>query len=135
MNDEVLEGGCLCGQVRYRAQGPVEGVAHCHCGMCRRASGAAALTWFWLPHARFKLTQGTLRIYRSSPRGKRSFCGRCGTPLTFQSLENPAEIDITLGSLDHPERLRAQRHVWTASRLPWLHLDEDLPDFPADGPG
>ena len=42
-------------------------------------------------------------------------------------IRSGARIDVTVATLDHPERVRANRHIWTSSRLPWLHLDEDLP--------
>jgi hypothetical protein len=45
----------------------------------------------------------------------------------FTSL-SPDSLDITVASLDHPERAPATRHIWTTSRLPWLHLDEGLPE-------
>ncbi|MNW67733.1 hypothetical protein D3C74_463660 [compost metagenome] len=40
---------------------------------------------------------------------------------------SPETIDITITTLDKPELARPQRHIWTSSRLPWLHLDEHLP--------
>ena len=42
---EAIEGGCLCGAVRYRAFWPAYGITHCHCQTCRRASGAPFVTW------------------------------------------------------------------------------------------
>ncbi|MCH8962083.1 MAG: protein kinase, partial [Bacteroidetes bacterium] len=47
----------------------------------------------------------------------------------------PDDIDVTLGTLDHPERHPAGRHVWVADKLPWLHLDEALPAHQAGTPG
>ena len=45
MSGAILAGGCLCGAVRYEIDGAGGGVSHCHCGMCRKASGAAFVTW------------------------------------------------------------------------------------------
>ena len=75
----VYEGGCLCGAVRYRIDGPVEAGAHCHCVMCRRAAGAPVVTWITAPVDRFNLTRGELKTYRSSEHGERRFCAACGT--------------------------------------------------------
>jgi hypothetical protein len=44
-------------------------------------------------------------------------------------------MDITLGTLDHPERYPADRHIWVSSKVPWLHLDESLPMHEAGTPG
>ncbi len=129
------DGGCLCGAIRYRLTGPIESVAHCHCGMCRRASGAPVVTWLTVPAARFTVTKGEPARWKSSAHAERTFCPSCGAQITFWSTRYPDEIDVTLGTLDHPERYPAARHVWVADKLPWLHLDEALPAHQAGTPG
>jgi len=124
---EIHEGGCLCGGLRYRVTGPIDEVNHCHCTMCRRWSGAVAVTWFTVAPARFEVIRGELASYHSSDHGERLYCPACASQIAFRSSKRPDDIDVTLGSLDHPERYPAKRHVFTANRLPWLHLDEDLP--------
>jgi hypothetical protein len=122
-----LEGGCLCGAVRYRVTGKPYHLTHCHCRMCRRASGAPFVTWFSVKSDEFQLLRGEPARFVSSPRAARSFCPLCGTQLTFQLLRNTAEIDITLCSLDQPEVLQPEDHTWTSSRLPWIQLADGLP--------
>ena len=121
------EGGCLCGAIRYRVDGPIESVSHCHCAMCRRSSGALVVTWFTVARGRFALTAGELARWSSSENAERTFCPSCGAQITFWSTRHTDEIDVTLGSLDHPERHPADRHVWVESKVPWLRLDEALP--------
>ncbi len=121
------EGGCLCGAIRYRITGPIESVVHCHCGMCRRASGAPVVTWLTVAAKRFQVTQGAPARRKSSENAERTFCPDCGAQITFNSTRYPDEVDVTLGTLDRPERHPAKRHIWISSRLPWLHLDESLP--------
>ncbi|MFQ6018380.1 MAG: GFA family protein [Kiloniellaceae bacterium] len=132
---ESHAGGCLCGRIRYRVTGPIESVVHCHCGMCRRATGAAVVTWITVPVARFAITKGEPATYRSSDHGRRSYCPSCGAQIAFNSTHAPDDVDVTLGTLDHPEDHPADRHVWTSSRLPWLELDPDLPAHAAFTPG
>ncbi len=120
-------GGCLCGRIRYRIAAAIDSVAHCHCAMCRRSAGAVVVTWVSVPVERFDFVKGEPAVYKSSEHGSRSFCPGCGTLLTFFSTHAPDDVDVTLGSLDHPEDHPADRHIWTASRLPWLALDGDLP--------
>lgn len=124
-----IEGGCLCGAVRYEVDGAgiTHGPGHCHCAMCRRASGAVALTWFTCSPEAFRVTKGEMKRYRSSPHARRGFCGDCGTPIAFMPGDPPTEIDVALGSLDDPAAMPADRHIWALSRLPWLRLDEHLP--------
>ena len=124
---ETHDGGCLCGAVRYRIGGPIESVVHCHCVMCRRASGAPVATWITVPDRALTVTKGTPAIYRSSDHGQRGFCAACGGQLTFRSARRPGEVDVTLGTLDDPGGLAAQYHIWTSSRLPAIHIDEHLP--------
>jgi len=45
MSADEITGGCLCGDVSFHASGPRHRVAHCHCGMCRRAVGAVVATF------------------------------------------------------------------------------------------
>ena len=133
---EAHEGGCLCGQVRFRIRGPIESVVHCHCTLCRRWSGAVAVTWLTVPNDRFALAKGEFATYRSSDHGERLSCPACASQIAFRSSKRPDEIDVTLGSLDTPQDHPAKHHSHTASRLPWLHLDDELPAYeavPQDG--
>ena len=124
---ETPKGGCLCGALRYRIDGPIDHAVHCHCTMCRRWSGAVAVTWFTVPLSQFEITTGQLAAYKSSDHGERRFCPTCATQVAFWSSKRPDEIDVTIGTLDHPEKYPAKRHVFAANRLPWVHLDEQLP--------
>ena len=124
---ETHDGGCLCGAVRYRIEGPIQSVVHCHCQMCRRSSGAPVSTWITVPVEAFKVTKGAPATYHSSDHGRRGFCPTCGGQLTFFSTERPEELDVTLGTLDDPAGLTAQYHIWTSSRLPAFRIDEHVP--------
>ena len=130
----VGRGGCFCGAIRYRISGAVLDVAHCHCGICRRTSGAPFVTWATVPSGSFAITSGAPAELRSTPRARRGFCGACGTALTFQRTDESAWIDVTVGSLDAPEGLVPARHIWTANQLAWLHIDDDLPRHPEGSP-
>ena len=114
MADEIIhEGGCLCGQVRYRITGPIESVAHCHCSMCRRASGAPVVTWASVPIEAFAFTRGEPAIYKSSDHAERHFCAGCGAQLTFSSSRGGGDVDVTLGTLDHAEDHATASGSWT----------------------
>ena len=97
-------GGCLCGRTRYAITKPPRHVSHCHCSMCRRANGAVAVTWVSLDADGFTFTSGQPTVYQSSCDAKRTFCASCGSQLTFWSKCKPDEIDVSLGTLDEPER-------------------------------
>jgi hypothetical protein len=118
--------------VRYRIDAAVGAAAHCHCTMCRRASGAVAVTWFTIAPAAFALTAGEFATWRFSAKGERGFCPDCGCQITFRHDDAPGELDVTLATLDDAADHPAARHIWTDSRLPWLTLDPRLPASPRE---
>jgi len=124
-----IEGGCLCGAIRYRAWGNAYGITHCHCQTCRRASGAPFVTWAGFDADKFTFTRGQPASYASSSHVRRTFCNRCGTALTYRRSDSPDSVDVTLGSLDTPEDLQPEDHTWTESRLSWIALCDQLPTY------
>jgi len=119
----VLEGGCLCGTIRYRVSGTPRYSAICHCRSCRRASSAPSVAWQTYERRCFELLAGQPRAFRSSAGVERTFCDSCGSPLTYTTHERPDHIDITSVSLDQPEQARPDREVFTAERLSWQPVD------------
>ncbi len=127
------DGGCLCGAVRYRAEGAPLRVLHCHCQMCRKAGGAPFVTWAVFPRRAVRFVRGDPGLYRSSPIAVRRYCRDCGSALTWEGDGSPDSIDLTVGSFDHPDRLPAPvEHLWTEAQIPWLHLADDLPRHPRE---
>ena len=124
---EVLEGGCLCGAVRYRTDGTPTHITHCHCSLCRRAAGVAFLSWFTVPAASFSFVRGAPARFASSEKAVRQFCSGCGTQLTFQFNATPDSIDVTLCSLDDPDCLQPEDHIYTSTRLRCIALADGLP--------
>lgn len=122
-----LSGGCLCGAVRLRAGAEPRWVVHCHCGMCRRQSGAAFTTWLTLDAGALAFERGAPTWYRSSPAAERGFCARCGSTLTFRYDASPELVDLAIGALDDPARIRATHHIWCESALPWALPEDGLP--------
>lgn len=123
-------GGCLCGAVRYRVSGAPLWVAHCHCQSCRKASGAPVLTFAGFHADRYEITGSEPVRYPSSPGVTRAFCGRCGTPLSYEAERYAGEVHVTISSLDRPEDFPPQGHVWTEDRIPWFETADDLPRHP-----
>jgi hypothetical protein len=126
MGTETLTGGCLCGALRYRAEGPPKWAAHCHCASCRRATGAPMTTYAGFERERFTWLAGRPARFHSSPGVTRTFCGRCGSSLTYEGERWPGEVHVLAATLDHPERITPKGHAFVEERLPWLHL-ADLP--------
>lgn len=95
--------------------------------MCRRAHGAAYVTWFGAARERFKVTSGesTLVRFHSSDHGVRSFCGRCGSTLFCELDERPGEVDVVLANLEEPLDRRVQMHVFFSDRASWANVGCD----------
>ena len=127
--NQPIEGGCLCGTVRYRAWGKAYGITHCHCQTCRRAGGAPFVTWAGFDRDKFTFTRGEPASYASSRHVLRTFCRQCGTPLTYRRLDLPDSVDVTLGSMDDPEMLKPEDHTWTERQLSWILLSDGLPAY------
>jgi hypothetical protein len=122
-----LTGGCLCGAIRYEAEGALSHETLCHCETCRRATGAPAVAWFTVPRGRFAFTQGSPTSFASSAEVLRRFCATCGTALTFESTLHPDETDVTTASLDQPNLTPPQDHSWSCSAVGWFWNLHKLP--------
>lgn len=124
-----LQGGCLCGAVRYEADVEPGRTTHCHCVHCRRSSGAPLVTWTQVPTDRFRWVAGEPGRYASRAGVERTFCRGCGTQLTFVDSEDDNILDITAGSLDDPDRLQPEDHVWCDRRIRWMPDADGLPRY------
>ena len=122
----AITGGCLCGEVRYRARSDALWVAHCHCRWCQQASGAAFLTYLGFRTEDLEWVEGAPTIYKSSAEVERGFCARCGSTLTF-ARPGRGEIGVFAGGLDDAHDLKAAFHMFTDHQFAWLHLDDGLP--------
>ena len=127
-----LQGGCLCGAVRYQITtgAGVEGSdlagTYCHCSMCRRASGGRYAMLFDNPRSALSWTKGAPTIYQSSPVAKRGFRRACGSPLFYEG-DTEAVRSMTAGSLDESSIFRPDHHYGIESRLPWANCGRNLP--------
>jgi hypothetical protein len=129
-----FEGGCLCGRVRYRSERRPLDSGYCHCRICQRSTGAPVLAWAAFPVEAFVYIGTTPSIYRSSARGQREFCAECGTQIAFREFSDGGTVDVNFVTLDDPERLEPQYHIWTRSRLRWFDTADQLPRYDGEGP-
>ena len=125
----MIEGGCLCGAIRYRIAEPPRRTTSCHCLHCRRASAAPFVTWMEFPSSAFTLLSGSPSRYESRPRVTREFCGACGTQLIYRHADEPETIDVTACSLDDADWVRPDDHVWCDRMLPWVKVADGLPRY------
>lgn len=125
----MLTGGCYCKAIKYRVSGRIFNSTLCHCDICQKTTGAPCLAWFSVASANFVLLTGTPTSFRSSAHATRTFCGQCGTQLTFVDDATPADTDVSIGSLDAPDQVAPHDHTFTSGKLAWLKLADGLPEF------
>lgn len=125
----MLTGGCYCGAIKYAASNDTINQANCHCEMCRGTTGAPCVAWFTVPASRFHFLSGHPTHFRSSQHATRTFCPTCGTQLTFIDDAYADEIDITTCSLDNPNLVPPQSHIYIRSQVNWLKLADSLPRY------
>jgi hypothetical protein len=108
---DLVEGGCLCGALRFTATGQPYRVGICHCMDCRKNHGALFHASAIFPETAVTIS-GEARSYRD-----RSFCPTCGSPVYAHIGD---EIGINLGCLDEPSKFRPTYELWTIRREDWL---------------
>jgi hypothetical protein len=125
----MATGRCHCGAISYSVSGEPAHHALCHCGDCRRSSGAPMVGWIAFPEDALAVT-GEPAVYQSSPMATREFCGACGTGLFYRNPEVlPGIVDIQSTTLDDPEAYPPQIQIQVADRLEWVKSAADLPEF------
>lgn len=127
-----IEGGCLCGSVRYSADVEPGFVAVCHCTDCQRFTGSAFVTVVAIAACAFTLT-GVLKTFtKKGDTGKsisRRFCPECGSGIVNEVDALPGMAMVHAGSLDDRSWLKPQSQIFCDSAQPWVHLGGELPSF------
>jgi len=133
MSDDGCEsrsGGCLCGGVRYRIDGPCRDIICCHCENCRRTHGHIA-AYTAIDRAQLTLlSDATLQWYHdASPDTYRGFCNRCGASLFWEIRDGRQRLSVAAGSLDDASGLQTVGHVHVEEAGQYYRIDDGLPQF------
>ena len=130
-----LQGGCLCGAMRYEIDGPLTHVDNCHCSMCRRFHGAAFSTYAKIDVENFRWLAGQdlLTVYETSPGIGWAFCRICGSSLGIPYRGKLSEI--TLGTVDGDPGVRPTEHIFVGSKAAWYEITDSLPQYETRPPG
>ena len=129
-DDTKMAGGCMCGAVRYETTGDSFGVAHCHCHSCRKHNGAAVVTLAGYNANQVAFSGDERKIYESSPGVGRAFCGKCGTPLTWEGDGGEGLIfEFHISTFDNPDALVPTGHSFDGERIAWFDIADNLPRY------
>ena len=119
----------MCGAVRYELTSEPFDCGWCHCRTCQLSSGTPAQPFASIKRGDWVVTSGTdsLRSVRSSNFGQRSFCAQCGSPLYVTVEHQPEPLDFSVVTLDDPDAVPPEFHIFWGSKVAWFNPGDDLP--------
>jgi hypothetical protein len=128
-----FKGGCACGDVRYRLTSEPMFVNCCHCSNCQTQTGSAFVINALIETARIETSAGDLEIttVASGDDGIHDIyrCPTCKTAVWSDYGRRPGLRFVRVGTLDEPAELPPRVHVFSRSKLPWIRLPEQVPQF------
>ncbi|MGE0023579.1 MAG: GFA family protein [Hyphomicrobium sp.] len=122
---EVHTGGCQCGAVRFRVEGPLGDASICHCRMCQKAFGSFYAPLVSVRGTSLTWTRGKPKTFQSSNSASRGFCADCGTPLSYEA---PDGIAMAIGAFDRPQDIAPKIQWGVESKLPYMDGIAGLPE-------
>ncbi len=128
----MITGGCLCGALRYRAEGEPNLQGLCHCRNCQRLTGAGHVGWMCFDEKTITV-EGATRAYAttggSGRTATRFSCPTCHSIVYGTAEVMPGLINIYAGSLDDTSHFKPQMAIFTRSRPAWDDSSRNLPCF------
>ena len=132
--NDTYDGGCTCGAVRYRMTSMPMFVHCCHCRWCQRETGASFALNAMMEADRVVLLKGEVEtVMTPSASGKGQEISRCPTCRVALWSNYAGAGDavrfVRVGTLDEPDRLPPDVHIFTDSKQPWVVLHAGTPAF------
>lgn len=123
----IREGGCLCGAVRFKAEGEPLNVRICHCRNCQKAMGSPFYARALFPQSALTVDGETAR-FATSARLDRVFCPRCGTRM-FSWRTDGSVTGVALAVFDDRNAFRPTEHMWVSEKMDWVRIDDGLKQY------
>jgi len=128
VNQNVQEGGCLCGALRYSIEGRGVLLSACHCTECQRTTGSAFGLSLIVLRESVKLLKGTPRVFEKTFDDGRvkttTFCTECAGRIWNELARIPQIINVKPGTLDDPKWLDPVAHIWLSKKQPWVPIPD-----------
>lgn len=132
MSGKHYSGGCLCGALRYEAEGEPLFAGHCYCADCRKASGSGFIPYMGFARSAVRFS-GQRLVYRSKAASGgdavRNSCPVCGGLVFGGEVDVSDSFTIYAGSLDDPSSFRPTTAIFTRNRPSWAVIPPDLKIF------
>ena len=131
---DSYDGGCTCRAVRYRMTGKPMFVNCCHCRWCQRETGASFALNAMIEADRVVLLHGVPEVVNTpsnSGKGQKiTRCPTCRIALWSNYAGGGDKVRfVRVGTLDEPDRLPPDAHIFTQSKQPWVVLPPGMPAF------
>ena len=128
---DFLEGGCLCGDIRYRVRGLPLDAFVCHCTTCQKRTGGAFAIEVFFPEENVEFTGGPPSVFEhrsdeSSRWLRMEFCPRCATNVGLKAERRPSQHAVSGGTFDNPNWFTIGRHIWTKSKADWVEIPANV---------
>jgi hypothetical protein len=127
-------GGCLCGALRYEADGEPLFAGHCYCDDCRKASGSGFVPFLGFSGSAIRFSGQSRKFTSKAANGKdavRNSCPVCGSLVFSGEIGKDDEFTIYAGSLDDPSSFRPTIAIFTRNRPIWAVIPPDLTVYEA----
>ena len=137
MTEYPLEGGCLCGSVRFEVSEAPLYASYCHCTRCQRRTGTAAACSARVVPGSLRITAGEelIRCWVPPEGFWKCFCSACGGHLWSRAPEDPQVMSVRMGAFDRDPGVRPSFRVFTAYACDWEPIPDDgLPRYPESKP-
>ena len=123
----IREGGCLCGAVRFKAEGEPLNVRICHCRNCQKAMGSPFYARALFPQSALTVEGKTAR-FATTARVERVFCPQCGTRM-FSWRTDGTVTGVALAVFDDRNAFQPTEHMWVSEKMDWVRIDDGLKQY------
>jgi hypothetical protein len=119
-----IDGGCHCGQIKFRSEVDTDHILICHCTDCQTLSGSAYRTVAPAKEGSFELISGILKMYEKTAEDGsiriQAFCPDCGTPIYSSPPQGtPGFFGIRVGAIKQRDQLVPRNQIWARSSQTW----------------
>ncbi len=131
-NAAIYTGGCLCGAVRFEADGEPTSQGYCFCGDCRKASGSGFIPFLLFPAASVRFSGETKHSIARSVRGTdavRNHCAKCGGLVFGGIVGKDSTHSIYAGSLDDPSMFHPRIALFVRDKPEWVSMPPGVRTF------
>ena len=128
---KTLEGGCFCGEIRYRITGEAVMQLVCYCRDCLASSGTDGYAGYMIKTENFELLQGQTSTFdKTSKEGRivtKHFCGNCGSNLW--GVTSFGLTSVAAGTLDEPNVFQPNKKVFVKDAPDWARIPDHLEEM------